>query len=94
METLLNAEKYAESVLNKVVTNNINLKDTIMKAYIAGVNETLNSDDVNSEDYQNVLNFEQIAFENGIVDDYIAINMDESDINQQTLMFKELRDNK
>ena len=52
-------------------------------------------DTVNSEDYQNVLNEEQEAFENGIdTNDEYDIEMEEEDINDQTLKFLKLRGKK
>lgn len=48
-------------------------------------------DTVDSEDYQNVLNEEQEAFENGIEDDIYDIEMEEDDINNETLMFLKSR---
>lgn len=49
-------------------------------------------DTVNSEDYQNVLNEEQEAFENGVdIDEDPDIEMEEDDINKQTLEFLKLR---
>lgn len=48
-------------------------------------------DIVDSEDYQNVLNEEQEAFENGIEDDIYDIEMEEDDINSETLMFLKSR---
>lgn len=48
-------------------------------------------DTVDSEDYQNVLNEEQEAFENGIEDDIYDIEMEEDDINKETLMFLKSR---
>lgn len=51
-------------------------------------------EDINSEDYQKVLNDEQEAFENGIEDDTVDLDMDEEDINQQTMEFLKSRGKK
>lgn len=52
-------------------------------------------DDVDSEDYQDVLNTEQEVFEDGIdIDDIPELEMEEDDINEQTEMFLKLRGKK
>lgn len=59
--------------------------------------EELNNEIVNdniSESYNSVLNDEQEAFENGIVDDDFIMDMNDSDINQQTMEFLRLRGKK
>lgn len=53
--------------------------------------EQVEFDNTNSEDYQNVLNAEQEAFENGIDDEDVDLDMDEEHINEQTKKFLELR---
>lgn len=50
--------------------------------------------DVDSEDYQEVLNAEQKAFEDGIEDEDPDLDMDEEDINQQTMEFLKSRGKK
>lgn len=55
------------------------------------LNEEVIDDIVDSEDIQDVLNAEQEAFEEGIDDDEPDLDMDEEDINQQTLEFLKLR---
>lgn len=55
------------------------------------LNEEVIDDVVDSEDIQNVLDAEQKAFEDGIDDDDPDLDMDEEDINQQTLEFLKLR---
>ncbi len=57
--------------------------------------EELNNELVNdkmSEDYQNTIDEELSAFENGINDDEPIVEMEESDINDQTNKFLSLRD--
>ena len=57
--------------------------------------EELNNELVNdkmSEDYQNTVDEELSAFENGIDDDEPVVEMEESDINDQTSKFLSLRD--
>lgn len=59
--------------------------------------EELNNEVVNdkmSEDYQNTINEELSAFENGVDDDEPVVEMEESDINDQTNEFLRLRDRK
>ena len=52
-------------------------------------------DDVDSEDYQNILNIEQEVFEDGIdIDDIPELEMEEDDINEQTKIFLKLRGKK
>ena len=47
---------------------------------------------VDSEDYLQVLNEEQEAFEQGVIeDDEPIVEMEEEDINQQTIEFLKLR---
>ena len=50
--------------------------------------------DVDSEDYHEVLNAEQKAFEDGIEDEDPDLDMDEEDINQQTMEFLKSRGKK
>jgi hypothetical protein len=57
--------------------------------------EELNNELVNdkmSEDYQSAIDEELSAFENGIDDDEPIVEMEESDINDQTNKFLSLRD--
>lgn len=57
--------------------------------------EELNNELVNdkmSEDYQNAIDEELSAFENGIDDDEPIVEMEKSDINDQTNKFLSLRD--
>lgn len=44
-------------------------------------------DHINSEDYQKILDEEQKAFEEGVDDDEPIMEMEEEDINDQTLKF-------
>lgn len=44
-------------------------------------------DHINSEDYQKILDEEQKAFEEGVDDDEPIVEMEEEDINDQTLKF-------
>lgn len=55
------------------------------------LNEEVIDEVVDSEDFQEVLDAEQAAFEEGIDDDDPDLDMDEEDINQQTLEFLKLR---
>ena len=55
------------------------------------LNEEVTDDIIDSEDFQEVLNDEQTAFENGVDDDDLDLDMSEEDINQQTLEFLKLR---
>ena len=77
----------------------MNIKNISQKVAIYVENllqEELNNEvnDQMSEDYQSKINAELEAFENGIDDDESIINMDDSDINDQTMKFLAHRDKK
>ena len=71
----------------KNISQNINeLKNTVDTEVDSGVD---------SEDYLQVLNEEQEAFEQGVIeDDEPIVEMEEEDINQQTIEFLKLRGKK
>ena len=93
MKVMNRAEKYAESVLS-TINGNVDIRTLLINAYNEGINDIVNNSEIDSISYQDVLNEEQIALENGIYDDEYIIKMTKETIDEQTIKFLKLRDNR